>query len=412
MEDCRVVLDYAKKQKMMELPTPPGKYQVFDLEKTQPLFAQGEECHGTAVNFFSLDLTKWAVPEQVIDREVAKAYGAEHYNPEQEGKFVHPEPVGIAVFGSQPGPRGTWRRITNDLGTFGFIVAWADVIRKKPHSAETLAVLDRFKAAALHFPVTFYVFPVDAPNLELMLARKSFEIHEGFRKKEEKLAHSGWQVCCFFSAAAKLVASSGPVEAKQDEAAQVCDFFKDMKFADTSEYKGLDKKVARDCLLVHKRVIAAECGSLLARCKVTLGPKNTFDGVHRLITISQKVAAAHGNCSSPLALRLKFVLEYLYVRMVDGSFDTCMSIRALKSVLSIPLYVSFLIDHIRAKYVFDKKDDQEHLAHFWNPLVWHANQEGVQGLCVCGSQPEISGAHSAPSSGSGSWILGPRFVGM
>ena len=131
MEDCRVVLDYAKKQKLTELQTLPGKYQVFDLEKTQPLFAQGEECHGTAVNFFSLDLTKWAVPEQVIDREVAKAYGAEHYNPEQEGKFVHPELVGIAVFGSQPGPRGTWRRITNDLGTFGFIVAWADVIRKK-----------------------------------------------------------------------------------------------------------------------------------------------------------------------------------------------------------------------------------------------------------------------------------------
>lgn len=132
MEDCKVVVDYAKKkQKMMELPTPPGKWQVFDLEKTTPLFAQGEDCHGTAVNFFSLDLTKWAVPEVAIEREVAKAYGAEHYNPEQESKFVHPELVGIAVFGSQPGPRGTWRRMTNDLVTFGFIVAWADVIRKK-----------------------------------------------------------------------------------------------------------------------------------------------------------------------------------------------------------------------------------------------------------------------------------------
>ena len=101
------------------------------MENTKPLFAQGEDCHGTAVNFFSLDLTKWAVPEQAIEKEVAKAYGAEHYNPEQESKFVHPELVGIAVFGSQPGPRGTWRRMTNDLVTFGFIVAWADVIRQK-----------------------------------------------------------------------------------------------------------------------------------------------------------------------------------------------------------------------------------------------------------------------------------------
>ena len=45
--------------------------------------------------------------------------------------------------------------------------------------------------------MNFYHFGV-SENLEKDMFKKSFEIMESYRKKEEVHAPGGWQVCCLF----------------------------------------------------------------------------------------------------------------------------------------------------------------------------------------------------------------------
>ena len=58
--------------------------------------------------------------------------------PCQETFKIFKDPMGVAVIGSTlPGARGTWRRISLDLQTFGFVVSFADLIRQKSYNDET-----------------------------------------------------------------------------------------------------------------------------------------------------------------------------------------------------------------------------------------------------------------------------------
>ena len=101
--------------------------------------------------------------------------------------------------------------------------------------------------------MNFYHFGV-SENLEKDMFKKSFEIMESYRKKEEVHAPGGWQVCCLFAAARELqtkelISGSPPGDAKkggkEDGGVAVVEFFHDFEFAETSEYKKLDKKWAR-----------------------------------------------------------------------------------------------------------------------------------------------------------------------
>jgi hypothetical protein len=181
-------------------------------------------------------------------------------------------------------------------------VCFADLIRQKPYNEETKKLIEQFKRAALHCPMNFHYFEPCA-ELEKNIFKKSFEIMESYHKGDEMHAPGGWQVCCLFNAAKELQtqqaiaapsqAAAGPSPSKKAKGAQqpsdaqsVCTFFDGFSFADTSEYKNLDTKLSKDCLLVYEWMTAADCAKLLLESWSRLGPKNALDRLHMLIQIS------------------------------------------------------------------------------------------------------------------------------
>ena len=165
--------------------------------------------------------------------------------------------------------------------------------------------------------MSFYHFGV-SENLEKDMFKKSFEIMESYRKKEEVHAPGGWQVCCLFHAARELqtkefISGSPPGDAKkggkEDGGVAVVEFFHDFEFAETSEYKKLDKKMDKDCLLVYERVKKAGLATLMSSTWVRLGHKNALDTMTGLVKISQRMASATTSNSQPeLLQKMRFVI--------------------------------------------------------------------------------------------------------
>ena len=395
LEDVRVVLEYAKEHKLLDAPALQGSNTVFDPVAAKEKFLAGSDYLGVAANFFSMDLLKWAVKGQVVAKVAARAFGKKHFLDPLEkylkigsqssaariaaAAISFKEPVGIAVLGESPGPIGPWRRLSLDLQTYGLIVVWVGLLRQKHHDAETLAKLAALNQLALHCPMDFYYFSV-SEDLEKDLLKKSFEIMESYRKKEEIHAPGGWQVCCLFAAARELqtkefISGSPPGDAKkggkEDGGVAVVEFFHDVEFAETSEYKKLDKKMGKDCLLVYERVTKAGLATLMSSTWVRLGHKNALDTMTGLVKISQRMASATTSGSQPeLLCKMQFVLEYLYVRMVAGSLDRKIATRPLNNFLSVPLMVLKLIDHIKLNFPYSRSVEKGHLEKLWPPIEW------------------------------------------
>ena len=57
----------------------------------------------------------------------------------------------------------------------------------------------------------------------------------------------------------------------------VVEFFAGFEFAETSEYRKLDKKLAKDALLVYERITSSDLEEVLAMARVALGPKNILE---------------------------------------------------------------------------------------------------------------------------------------
>ena len=111
-----------------------------------------------------------------------------------------------------------------DLQTFGFISAWASLIRAKPHSDVTLKSLAAFRETALRCPMDFHFFGAK-PDIEKQIFLKAFSIMEDFRKNEEMHAPGGWQVCCLFHQAKELQRVHSKGGAVPDPVADLCYFF-------------------------------------------------------------------------------------------------------------------------------------------------------------------------------------------
>ena len=395
LEDVRVVLEYAKEHKLLDAPALQGSNTVFDPVAAKEKFLAGSDYLGVAANFFSMDLLKWAVKGQVVAKVAARAFGKKHFLDPLEkylktgsqssaariaaAAISFKEPVGIAVLGESPGPIGQWRRLSLDLQTFGLIVVWADLLRQKPYDAETLAKLTALSQLARHCPMNFYHFGV-SENLEKDMVKKSFEIMESYRKKEEVHAPGGWQVCCLFAAARELqtkefISGSPPGDAKkggkEDGGVAVVEFFHDFEFAETSEYKKLDKKMGKDCLLVYERVTKAGLATLMSSTWVRRGHKNALDTMTGLVKISQRMASATTSNSQPeLLQKMRFVMEYLYVRMVAGTLDSQIGTRPLNNFLVVPLTALKLMDYMKLHFPYSRNIEKNHLDKFWSPIEW------------------------------------------
>ena len=409
LEDVKIVVDFAKEEGLVGAEVGPGNREAYVPKNGESKFNNQSDYLGVASNLLNLNLTKWAVKGQSVPRHAAKAYGEKIVMPaarSQQTSRLLKDAVGVAVISAlTPGAAGTWRRISLDLQTFGFIVCFADLIRKKPFDDETKKLIEQFKKALLHCPMDFYYFEASA-DLESKIFRKSFEIMEEFRKAEEVHAPGGWQVCCLFFAAKELQTQQQAVAAdpsqrpapspskkgsggsQADDAQSVCLFFNGFEFAETSEYKKLDKKLSKDCLLVFERMTGAKLGRLLAGSWANLGQKNSLDGVHKLIQISQRVAAACGSQPGELPTLTSFVVKYAYFRMCAGTLDTHLGIRALRPWLSVPLMIFKLVQYVMAEFKYTKPIEQSHLTKFQDPEVWFSQ--------VCGSQP--GDQHNNPPS--------------
>ena len=197
------------------------------------------------------------------------------------------QPVGVVVVDPKgPGKRGAWRRMSLDLQTFGFIWAWASLIRDASPSEELEVQLGAFQDAARQWPMDFYFFGVK-PDIENAIFLKSFDIMESYRKNEEMHAPGGWQICVLFHQAQVLQHGSS-VQGKTDPVTDLCNFFKGYEFAASSDYTRLDNKLAKECLTVYDRVMASPTSEeILIQARVHLGPKTTS----KLIMISQRTAA-------------------------------------------------------------------------------------------------------------------------
>ena len=410
-EDVAIVVEFAKEQKIFgSQPATGGDREVYVATKAEGKFKAKLDYKGVAGNLFDLDVTKWAVRGQSIPRHAAKAYGDKYVIPaarSQDYLKMLKHPVGVAVVGgSSPGAVGTWRRISLDLQTFGFMVPFADLLRsQKPWDDPTKLLIEQFKKACLHCPMDFYYFEASA-DLESRIFKKSFEMMEEYRKTEEQHAPGGWQVCCLFSAARDLqaqqcrqadglvaapsqTAPSQPVPSPkkggsgaggtQDDAQHVCKFFAGVEFAQTSEYKNLDKKLSKDCLLVHERMVAAGVARMLSGSWSKLGPKNSLDGLHKLIQISQRVAAS--GTQSELPNLMRFVVAYIYVRMLAGTLDTHVGIRPLRQWLTVPLLIFKLLQYVQTEFKYTKTVEINYLKRFADPEAWYrsfGSQPGYQ----------------------------------
>ena len=179
LEDVKVVLEFAREEKLVGSRPQKGNRSVYTPAEAEDKFKEKLDFKGVAGNFFELNLDKWAVKGQSVPRHAAKTYGEQHVIPSalsQDTYNMLRDPIGVAVVSAtSPGASGSWRRISLDLQTMGFIVSWADLIRKKPFDQQTKKLIEQFKKASLHCPMDFYYFEASA-DLESRIFKKSFEI--------------------------------------------------------------------------------------------------------------------------------------------------------------------------------------------------------------------------------------------
>ena len=377
MDDVQVVMQWAKEQKINVAAPGDGARTVFDEAVASERFRQERDYLGVAGNLFWLDLKSFAVKGVYVSKLEATHYGQHTFLvPLREGRPIElKQAVGVAVIGGQtPGLCGTWRRLSLDLQTFGFISAWASLIRAKPNSGVTLKSLAAFRETALRCPMDFHFFGAK-PDIEKQIFLKAFSIMEDFRKNEEMHAPGGWQVCCLFHQAKELQRVHSKGGAVPDPVADLCDFFADFEFAKTSEYK-LDKKVGKECLTVYERVTTSGAQDILTQARVFLGPKNCLDQVSKLIAISQKVSAS---CqpSGPAGERMAFVLGFVYIRLRCGRTHESIGVRSLKTTeLPTAILAHKVLQHTLATYKFTSKIELEILGPMGSPFRWFNERAG------------------------------------
>ena len=368
-DDVKLVLEHAKKHKLLNSNPIDGKWTCYTPEVAKQKFSQGLDWCGVGVNLFFCNLTNWAVMNQDISKAEAAHYGKQNFG-SQPVELT--KPIGIAVIGGKnPGPKGEWRRISLDKQTFGFLCEWAALLREEPWGDEQQARCELFEKAALHCPVDFHFFSGSQPDIEQMIFKKSFSIMEEFRKEEEEHAPGGWAVCRLFHAAHMLHKKSlgDLASAGRNSSDDVVDFFKGFSFAKSSEYQKLDKKLAKEALLVYTRFMEAGVEEVLAQARVMLGPKTLLDSQSKLIAISQRVTASTSD-SSEIKPRLRFVVEFLFVKLIQGR--GCSSLRELNKV-EIPMIIKAytLLTYLQSTYQYER-DDVKALSHYVStPLKWY-----------------------------------------
>ena len=228
MDDVQVVMQWAKEQKINVAAPGDGARTVFDEAVASGRFRQERDYLGVAGNLFWLDLKSFAVKGVYVSKLEATHYGQHTFLvPLREGRPIElKQAVGVAVIGGQtPGLCGTWRRLSLDLQTFGFISAWASLIRAKPHSDVTLKSLAAFRETALRCPMDFHFFG-SKPDIEKQIFLKASSIMDDFRKNEEMHAPGGWQVCCLFHQAKELQRVHSKGGAVPDPVADLCVFLR------------------------------------------------------------------------------------------------------------------------------------------------------------------------------------------
>ena len=159
-DDVKLVLEHAKKQKLMHANPTAGKWTTYTVEGAEQHFSEGHDWMGVAANLFYCNLSKWAVVDQDMPKAEAAHYGKEHYGGSQPVEIK--KPIGIAVIGEKsPGPKGEWRRISLDKQTYGFLCEWASLLREEPWGEEQQARCELFEKAALHCPMRRSTLQVD-----------------------------------------------------------------------------------------------------------------------------------------------------------------------------------------------------------------------------------------------------------
>jgi len=282
-----------------------GSRTIFSSEECKKKFAAGHAYEGVAINLFSLDLKRWAVENQKVSVIEAKNYARKnfpiaelltYYNflvqggnapPQDLPKLAFQVTVGVAVIGSPKetavlGMRGTWRKISADPQTYGYLHALSTLIRMTPATAATKKVMDLMAELALHCPVDVFPFLLE-PDTERHIFLKSFQIMENFRKREEEQAPSAWKICCLWDQGRRMIGSDVDVNDG------LVDLFSTIDFAASSEYKmeNLKKKIAKDCLTFYDRAVVSGVDDLMPRARIDLSPKNALDQLSKMVKISQ-----------------------------------------------------------------------------------------------------------------------------
>ena len=261
------------------------------------------------------------------------------------------------------GQHGKWRKIASDVQVYAFLYALASVIRKTPWTNASRKVLELLEAMALHVPVDVYPFAI-TPALPKELFLKRFQLMENFSVKMEDHGSTGWKMCCYFHQARKMV------DPTRDVNDALVDFFGNVTFASSSEYKKENlKQLGRDCLMFYDRVVAAGLADLISRCRIDLGPKNALDQLSKMIKISQ--AAATSFEESEFQIGFRHVIELLFVRMKTGITSEDIALRTLARD-EIPTLIGAvkLVRHLLEKFRFNGKAEGQVLANIGSPLVW------------------------------------------
>ncbi len=242
---------------------------------------------GVACNLFNLDLKRWAVDTESLSRVELEDYAAKHFSTEQalarDGvAFRLARPVGVAVFSTDnPGPPGSWRKISLDKQVYAFLLAWAKWEKTPATDPARQAMLAKFRLAARHCPMDFYYFEV-LPDVEKQVFRATVQLMESIRSKEEEFGTGGWQMCCLLQKARLLQRASG-----QGESPEAVDaLLAGVDFAKTSDYQ-VGRKTTADALKVYDRITACSLQDLLAVARLKF-PKSVLDMTSKLIVISQK----------------------------------------------------------------------------------------------------------------------------
>ena len=106
----------------------------------------------------------------------------------------------------------------------------------------------------------------------------------------------------------------------------------------------------------------------MAQARIALGPKALLDSQSKLICISQKVAAS--TAESDLNNRLKFAIEFLYVKLIQGR---CLSsVRDLQRI-EMPMIIKAytLLNHLQNAFQYEQSDLKALLQYVSTPLKWY-----------------------------------------